>query len=176
MVIWLIGLSGSGKTTLGSEIARQWKAEQPNTVLVDGDQVRRIFRHDTQSSDYSLEGRRINAERIFELCAWLDAQNINVVCSILSVFPDLRIRNRKQLSDYFEVYLNPPFQTLLDRDTKGLYRKALSGEMDNMVGVDIPFPPPEEAHLEVDTSQPANIAELANHILQQAKEQAKIQA
>jgi adenylylsulfate kinase len=169
MLIWLIGLSGSGKTTLGREIARQWKAQEANTVLVDGDEVRRIFRQDLASADYSLEGRRLNAERIFELCVWLDQQQINVVCSILSIFPDLRAKNRKQFKRYFEVYLNPPFETLVERDTKGLYRQALAGQMQNMVGVDIPFPPPQAPDLEIDTSQPADIAELAGRILAQAR-------
>ncbi len=170
MVIWLIGLSGSGKTTLGREIAQQWKQQQPNTVLVDGDEVRRIFRQDLAPADYSMAGRRVNAERIFELCAWLDGQNINVVCSILSIFPDLRAKNREQLQRYFEVYLNPPFETLVERDTKGLYRKALSGEMSDMVGVDIPFPAPVTADLEIDTSLPADISILAGEILQQAQQ------
>lgn len=169
MVIWLIGMSGSGKTTLGREIVRQWKQQQSNTVLVDGDEVRRIFRQDQAEADYSLAGRRLNAERIFELCVWLDQQQINVVCSILSVFPDLRAKNRKHFQHYFEVYLNPPFQALVERDTKGLYRKALAGQMPNMVGVDIPFPPPEAADMEIDTSLPADIAELARGILEQAR-------
>lgn len=169
MVIWLIGLSGSGKTTLGREVARQWKQQAPNTLLVDGDEVRRIFRQDTQATDYSLAGRRLNAERIFELCAWLDAQEINVVCSLLSIFPDLRTLNRTRFRHYYEVYLNPPMQTLIERDTKGLYRKALAGELRDMVGVDIPFPPPVGADLEIDTSQPADIAELARDILARAQ-------
>lgn len=172
MVIWLIGLSGSGKTTLGREIVHQWKSCAPNTVLVDGDEIRRVFRQDTQAADYSLAGRRANAERILELCAWLDAQDINVVCSILSIFPDLRARNREQFQRYFEVYLNPPMQTLLERDTKGLYRKALAGEISNVVGVDIAFPPPLTADLEIDTSQPTDVAELARHILKRAQESA----
>jgi adenylylsulfate kinase len=172
MVIWLIGLSGSGKTTLGREIAQQWKQQQPNTVLVDGDEVRRIFRQDLAAADYSMAGRRLNAERIFELCAWLDAQHINVVCSILSIFPDLREKNRAHFQRYFEVYLNPPFDTLVQRDTKGLYRKALAGEMSDMVGVDIPFPAPTSADLEIDTSNAADIVNLARSILEQAQRSA----
>ena len=161
MVIWLIGLSGSGKTTLGREIARQWKRQAPNTLLVDGDEVRRIFRQDTQAADYSVAGRRLNAGRIFELCAWLDAQEINVVCSILSIFPDLRALNRTRFRHYYEVYLNPPMQTLVERDTKGLYRKARSGQLPNMTGIDSPYEPPEQAELEIDASQgsPALLAE-----------------
>lgn len=168
MVIWLIGLSGSGKTTLATEIARQWRARAPNTLLVDGDEVRRIFGQDKQAADYTLTGRRMNAERILELCCWLDAQAQNLVCSVLSIFPDLRASARARFSRYFEVYLNPPMQTLVERDTKGLYHKALRGEMANMVGVDIPFPPPSAADMEIDTSLPADIPALAARILEAA--------
>lgn len=165
MVIWLIGLSGSGKTTLGRAMVAQWKRREANCVLVDGDEVRRIFGQDQAPADYSLAGRRRNAERILELCAWLDAQGIHVVCSILSLFPDLRASNRQRFSRYFEVYLNPPLQTLIERDTKGLYRKALAGEMRDMVGIDLPFPEPEHPDMTLDTSQPADIDALAGRIL-----------
>ena len=169
MVIWLIGLSGSGKTTLGTELVRQWQGTEPNTLLVDGDHVRRIFGQDKQAADYTLAGRRVNAERIFELCGWLDAQSHNVVCSVLSIFPDVRARGRQHFRRYFEVFLNPPLQTLVERDTKGLYRKALSGEITQVVGVDIPFPPPTDADLEIDTSQSADVPGLARHILEAAR-------
>lgn len=168
MVIWLIGLSGTGKTTLGTEIVRQWRAREPNTLLVDGDEVRRIFGQDKQPSDYSIAGRRVNAQRILELCAWLDAQAHNVVCSVLSIFPELRARGRASFSRYFEVYLHAPMQTLLERDSKGLYAKALRGELSDVVGVDIAFPPPVAADMTIDTSQSADIPALASRILDSA--------
>lgn len=171
MVIWLIGLSGSGKTTLGTEVVREWKTSEPNTLLVDGDEVRRIFRQDRAPADYTVPGRRANAERIFELCAWLDGQSHNVVCSVLSIFPDLRARARTSFRRYFEVFLNPPLETLFERDTKGLYRAARAGEMKHVVGVDIPFPPPQDADLELDTSRSADIARLAKTILDRARAQ-----
>ena len=169
MVIWLIGLSGSGKTTLGTELVRQWKMTEPNTLLVDGDEVRRIFRQDQQAADYTIAARRENAARILELCAWLDAQALNVVCSVLSIFPDLRACGRTRFRRYFEVFLNPPMQTLLARDTKGLYRKARAGEMKHVVGVDIAFPPPTGADLELDTSCSWDVPVLAKRILDEAR-------
>lgn len=169
MVIWLIGLSGSGKTTLGTEIVRQWKATELNTLLIDGDEVRRIFGQDKQEADYSIAGRRANAERICELCGWLDAQAHNVVCSVLSIFPDLRAHSRTRFRHYFEVFLNPPLRTLVERDTKGLYRKALSGELKQVVGMDIPFPPPTAADMEIDTSRAEDIPALARRILHEAR-------
>ena len=90
MVIWMIGMSGSGKTTLGREVVRQWRETTSNVVFLDGDEVREIFNKDRGEQAYTVEGRRRNAERITALCNMLDRQNINVVCSILSIFADMR--------------------------------------------------------------------------------------
>lgn len=142
MVIWLIGLSGAGKTTIGRQLYRRMKEADNATVLVDGDEIRAMFRHDIDTDAHTLEGRRINAERIRELCLWLDRQNINVVCCILSVFRESSDWNRQHYSRYFEVYVDAPMSVLEDRSTKDLYRKAKAGEIRNVVGVDIEWQPP----------------------------------
>jgi len=152
MVIWLIGLSGSGKTAIGRELYTLWKAKASNTVLVDGDEIRSIFKHDRHPDAYSLAGRAANAERIAELCAWLDRQGINVVCSILSVFEATRQWNRAQYARYFEVFISVPFDELVARDAKGLYGPALRGETKDVVGVDIAFPPPLAPDMIIDNS------------------------
>lgn len=152
MVIWLIGLSGSGKTTLGTEMARQLRARHPNTVLLDGDTLRQIFSFDQGTSPYSVEGRRINAERIVALCEMLDRQGIHVVCCILSIFADMRRDNRTRFSRYFEIFMDAPMETLRRRDVKGLYAATDAGKIPNVVGVHIPFEPPSESDLVVDSS------------------------
>lgn len=152
MIVWLIGLSGAGKTTIGRHVYRMCKAEASNTVFIDGDEVRAIFRHDQTDDDYSIKGRLQNAERITELCAWLDSQDINVVCCILSIFPEMRAQNAKRFSSYFEVYISASMETLEFRDGKGLYSGAKKGEIDNVVGVQIPFPEPIDSDLVVDNS------------------------
>jgi adenylylsulfate kinase-like enzyme len=150
MVIWLIGLAGSGKTTIGREVYRQWKMTAPNTVLVDGDEIRKIFGHDQGPHCYTVEGRRQNAERIAEICAWLDRQQVNVVCCILSIFRDVERRNRQIYSRYFEVFIDAPLDIVIKRDTKNLYGPALRGEMRNVVGVDIEFKPPVNPDMVID--------------------------
>ncbi len=142
MVVWLIGLSASGKTTLGNHLYNLWKPSAPNTALVDGDAIRSIFKHDKGVDPYSIEGRRENADRICDICAWLDSQDINVICCILSIFEESREWNRKMYSDYFEVYISVPMEILKKRETKKLYEQALNGKMKNVVGIDIPFIPP----------------------------------
>ena len=140
MILWIIGLSGCGKTTIGRKIYQSKKNDNPATVLIDGDEIRKIFNHDGNSDAYNLEGRRINSERIFQLCYWLDKQGIDVICCILSIFPDHRKRNKEVFSNYKEVYLNASFDTLRARRT--IYDEALSGKIKNVVGIDIDFPPP----------------------------------
>ncbi len=152
MVIWLIGLSGAGKTTIGKRVYQEWKKHEPNTVLVDGDEIRELFSVNHSDSDYSLDGRRKNAERIKQLCAWLDRQGINVVCNILLLFGDVSEWNRENLSGYLEVYVSTPLDVVKKRDSKGLYSAAERGEMKNVVGMDIPFPPPVSPDLTIDNS------------------------
>ena len=101
MVIWLIGLSGAGKTTLANKVVADANNKNLNTVLIDGDVVREIFGNDL---DYSLEGRLLNANRICQLGKFLDDQGINVVCAILSIFPENRDWNRRNLNNYYEEF------------------------------------------------------------------------
>ena len=170
MVVWLIGLSGAGKTTIGRHLYELWRSQAPNTVLVDGDEVRAIFGDDRNPADYTVEGRRRNNRRMAEICAWLDGQGINVICCTLSNFPERSIWNRETYSDYFEVYVTAPMEVLEARDTKGLYARARSGEMDSVVGVDIPFIPPERPDLTVDTSNGSDPLTIAAEILKRTEE------
>ena len=171
MVIWVIGLSASGKTTLGREIYKQWKTKRPDTVLVDGDEMRRIFGQDNVTSSYTVEERKRNADRICELCAWLDRQGINVVCCILSLFEESRNWNRATYLKYFEVYIVVPMDVLFQRDVKGLYAKARSGEIKNVVGVDIPFTPPQHPDFVFNNSNNrSDFQDIAREILARIKE------
>ena len=171
MVIWLIGLSGAGKTTIGKSVYREWKNREPNTVLVDGDEIREIFSQDNSGSDYSIEGRRKNAERIKQLCAWLDRQGINVVCNILLLFGDVSDWNRENLSAYLEVYVSTPLEVVKARDSKGLYSAAEKGDMKNVVGVDIPFPTPASPDITIDNSDSGiRHQEVAVQILSRVRE------
>jgi len=171
MVVWLIGLSRAGKTTIGRELYRQWKDLEPNTVLIDGDEIRAIFQHDVDESFYALDGRRKNADRICQICAWLDRQEINVVCCILSIFEESRQWNRINLSEYFEVYIEVSFDRLIDRDNGRLYNLALKGKLKNVVNVDIPFHEPDNPDYVFNNSEPReDFSLVAADILQRAKE------
>ena len=164
MIIWLVGLSGSGKTTIGREIYKLWKPLAPNTVMVDGDDVRRILGHDSDPANYTVEGRYENARRIVEICRRLDQQGINVICCILCIFEDIMEQNRERYSDYFQVYLDAPIELLQERDPKGLYHRVVKGNEKNVVGIDIPFSPPQHSDMVIsmnkETLSPVELAHL----------------
>ena len=169
MVIWLIGLSGSGKTTLGREMFNQLRQRAPNTVFLDGDEVREVFGLDRGDRSYTLEGRLLNAERLTGLCRMLDRQGLHVVCCVLSIFPEMRASNREIFSSYFEVFLDVPLEILQKRDVKGLYEAARDGRVTNVVGLDIPFPRPGSADLVIDTSGTSDgLVEIAADVLRRA--------
>lgn len=139
MVIWLIGLAGAGKTVIGKELYKKLGEKYDNIVFLDGDAIRNIMGNDL---GHTLNDRKKNADRICQLCKFLDTQNIHVICSILSIFHESQEWNRNNYKQYFEVFIDVSRDTLIKRDQKGLYSKALRGEIENVVGVDIPFPSP----------------------------------
>lgn len=156
MVIWLIGISGSGKTTLGDIIFKALKETRNDWVFLDGDGLREVWGGEL---GHSIADREVNAKRISKLCYLLDQQNVNVIASVLSIFPSWQTWNRENFSSYFEVYVKADISTVIERDTKGLYERSLKGELKDVVGVDIPFPEPVEADIVIETSDPDETAE-----------------
>jgi adenylylsulfate kinase len=170
MIILLSGLVGSGKTSIGRCLYEIWKAEAPNTVLVDGDEVRSLVRFNSGDDAYSLEGRHAAASRYCDILTWLDGQDINVICCTISFFEDLRERNRRDLSNYFEVFISVPMEILKQRDVKNLYERAFRGEVKNVVGVDLLLTSPEKPDMIVDNSSDrSNFMDIAEEIIRRAR-------
>ena len=149
MVIWLIGISGAGKTTIGTKLSEKLQETRDCWGFLDGDNLRVVWGGEL---GHTITDREVNAKRISKLCQLLDKQNINVIASVLSIFPSWQDWNRKNLSSYIEVYVKADLNTVIDRDTKGLYEKAIKGNLKNVVGVDIEFPEPMKADIVINTS------------------------
>jgi adenylylsulfate kinase len=164
MVIWIIGLSGVGKTTLGRQLYEKLKIKTPNLVYLDGDDLRKVW---NDEKDYSLEARKYNAARISNLCKLLDSQDIHVVASVLSIFPEWQKWNREKLSNYYQVYLTVPLDILKERDSKGLYNQE---NPKNVVGIDIDFPEPYMSDLTLESygenSSPKKLLEKVHSSIQ----------
>ena len=146
MVIWLIGMSGSGKTTIAQELIRLLRrpSDTEKWVLIDGDIFRNIMGEDV---GHSIEERKKNADRICALCSFLDKQGINVLACVLSIFHESQDWLQNNINGYKQVYIKVNYEILKRRDNKQLYERAERGEIDNVVGVQIPFPEPKNSTL-----------------------------
>ena len=149
MVIWIVGLSASGKSTLAEEVTQALRQRRRPVALLDGDMLREVFAND---AGHDVAGRALNAQRLSYLSRFLSVQGIDVVAAVLSIFPDWQKWNRENIEDYFQVHLEVDLQVLLRRETKSIYKRALAGEMPNVVGVDIPFPEPYMTDLQINNN------------------------
>jgi adenylylsulfate kinase-like enzyme len=166
-LIWITGLAGSGKTTIGKKIYYKLKEKYVNTVFLDGDIFREIL---DNNFGYTIEDRLQIAVRIHKLCLFLTEQNINVVCATMSLFKEIYKLNRKYIKNYFEIFIECDMDELIRRDKKRLYSGALSGEIKNVVGIDLPYDKPEQCDLVIDNNEKNELEEKVQKILKLIKE------
>ncbi len=159
-VIWITGLAGSGKTTLGRAVYEALRREISHVVYLDGDGFREIFGH----SGYDRESRIEISKKRSALCAFLASQGIHVVATAISMFDEIYRLNRQNIPHYLEVYVKCEMEELIRRDQKNLYTKALKGEIQEVVGVDIAFDEPS-AHVVIDNTLWGSIDEKRDRIL-----------
>lgn len=163
MIIWIIGLSGSGKTKLSKELFKS-KIINSNFISIDGDEFRQSISDDL---GYSYKDRKKNAERISKLVAYLSKKNLNIIVSVLSNYPQWLDWNKKNIKNYFQVYLKVDKQKLFTRNKKKLY---LSKKI-NVVGKDIKFNEPLNNNLTlINNFKKQNIKKFKNKILKIVKE------
>lgn len=148
MVIWLTGLSGSGKSTIAAEFIKVVKPKLPSLVLIDGDVVGNIFGGDLT---YAEGDRQKQINRIQNIAKFLNDQSIPVIVTALYSNPELLQWNRENLHGYYEVYVNTPFSTVVERDVKGIYQSIGAVIKPNIVGFDIPWQEPKSSDLIIET-------------------------
>ena len=164
-VVWITGLSGAGKSTLAAALAKRLRQAGEKVVHLDGDGVRAIV---GDNIGHAPDERLANAYRIARFCAFLQQQDVMVVCSTMSLFPEVWAWNRRHLDPYTEVYLRVSIDELRSRDQRNLYSGAASGEVTNVVGVDVHFSEPVQAHItltnETEGDLHANLEILVAHL------------
>ena len=133
-VYWITGLSGAGKSTIGSLFYSHLKQKNENVILLDGDSLREVF---SNNQKYSLKDREQLSMQYSRLSKLLVSQGFDVVISTISMFHDTRAWNRKNILNYVEVYIEVPVNILIERDQKKLYSRALRGEINNVMDIDI---------------------------------------
>ena len=149
-VIWFTGLSGSGKTTLAKEVGCKLRARGMRYVQrLDGDVVRQDL---TRDLGFSKEDRNENIHRVTFVAELLSKNGVATICAFISPYREARETARARCHNFVEVYVECPLATLIERDPKGLYKKALSGEIKGFTGIDDPYEVPERAEVVIDTT------------------------
>lgn len=141
----MTGLSGAGKTTISTLLYRYLREKKDNVVLIDGDAIREVY----QNKDYSEEGREKISYINMRLCKMLTDQGIDVIIAVIGMRDAYRKWNRENIANYFEIYLEVPMEILLARDSKGLYSRALRGEVINVYGIDMPYEEPKHPDIKI---------------------------
>ena len=153
LVIWLTGLSGAGKTTLGRAIRKELLETGRAVELLDGDEVRENLSH---GLGFSKEDRDRNVGRIGFVARLLARNGVTVLVSAISPYRQSRDDARRLIEGdgvrFLEVYVRCPLETLIDRDVKGLYKKALAGEVLHFTGISDPYEAPLAPDCVVDSS------------------------
>lgn len=148
-VYWITGLSGAGKTTVGTLLFQYLKSKKENVVLLDGDIIRTVY---VEGTGYSTEERKRLAYQDARLCRMLSDQNIDVVYCGISMYEECREWARDHIPHYKVIYLAVPMETLIERDKKQLYSRALRGEISEVVGIDLPWDEPVNPDVCIDNS------------------------
>jgi adenylyl-sulfate kinase len=150
-VLWFTGLSGSGKTTLAGVLKVKLEQRGNEVKIIDGDTVReKLHRHLGFSPEDICENNRLVAQ----LCQKYVTEYDFLLVPVIAPFRRSRLLVREQLSPFYsEIYVKASVDACIERDVKGLYKKALAGKIDNFIGVsaEVPYEPPEKAELIVDT-------------------------
>jgi adenylylsulfate kinase len=148
-VLWFTGLSGSGKSTIANEVENELFKMGYHTYLLDGDNIRHGLNKDLGFDD---KNRVENIRRISEVAKlFLDSGTITL-SAFISPFIDDRQKARDIIgSDFIEVFIDTPFEECAKRDPKGLYKKALNGEIKNFTGLDSPYEKPLNPDVHIDT-------------------------
>ena len=152
-VVWFTGLSGSGKSTLAHGLDAVLRGRGLKVEVLDGDVVRT---HLSKGLGFSKEDRDTNIRRIGFVCKLLARNSVVAIAAAISPYREIRDEVRRDVGDFVEVYMKCPLQVLLERDVKGLYAKALQGEIPNFTGVSDPYEEPLNAEvvLESDRQSP----------------------
>jgi adenylylsulfate kinase len=141
-VLWFTGLSGSGKSTLSKMVEERLLERGVPVEVLDGDEVRT---HLSKGLGFSKEDRDTNIRRIGYVANLLARNGVCAITAAISPYREIRdeVRRRvEQRATFVETYLNCPMEKLLERDVKGLYKKALAGEIPHFTGVSDPYEPP----------------------------------
>jgi adenylyl-sulfate kinase len=148
-ILWFTGLSGAGKSTISAVVAERLRAHGAKVEVLDGDVVRT---HLSKGLGFSKEDRDTNIRRIGFVCELLARNGVIAIGAAISPYRAIRDEIRSRIPNFVEVYVECPLEVLVGRDVKGLYKKALAGEIKEFTGVSDPYEPPLDAEVVAHTA------------------------
>jgi adenylyl-sulfate kinase len=148
--VWFTGMSGAGKSTVSKIVQERLRAAGAKVELLDGDIVRT---HLSKGLGFSKEDRDTNIRRIGFVCELLTRNGVIAIVAAISPYREVREEVRSKIANFVEVYVTAPIEVLAERDVKGLYKKALAGEIASFTGVSDPYEPPVNPEVTIDSSR-----------------------
>ncbi len=148
--LWFTGLSGAGKTTIAEIVERELRQRLGTVEVLDGDIVRTNL---SKGLTFSREDRNTNVLRIGFVANLLTRNGVGVIVSAISPFKEARDQVRRRIIDFVEVFVDAPLEVCAERDVKGLYKKAFSGEIPQFTGVSDPYEAPNAPDLVLKTAE-----------------------
>ncbi len=147
-VIWLTGIPASGKTTLANELKKYYDQNSHPCDILDGDEIRKTLSKDL---GFSPEDRKEHNRRVIFIAKILAKNGVTTIIPLISPYRETRNNARKELPNFFEVWVKASLDECKRRDPKGLYKKAEAGELQNLTGLQAPYEEPQNPELIVDT-------------------------
>ena len=148
--MWFTGLSGAGKSTLSERLFEKLKQAGAKVELLDGDEVRT---HLSKGLGFSKEDRDTNVHRLGFVCQLLSRNGVIAIVAAISPYRETRNQVRAKMENFVEIYVHCPIEVLAERDVKGLYKRALAGEIANFTGISDPYEAPTSPEVTVDSSK-----------------------
>lgn len=148
--LWFTGLPCSGKSTLAEAIEARMRTQSLRVELLDGDVIRTNL---SKGLGFSREDRDTNIRRVGFVCDLLSRNGVAAIAACISPYRSVREELRGQIANFVEIYARCPLEVCIERDVKGMYAKALRGEMKCFTGIDDPYEEPLQPHIVVDTDQ-----------------------
>jgi len=164
--LWFTGLPCSGKTTLADAVAEELRRRGLRVERLDGDVVRRTLSRDL---GFSREDREENIRRVAFVAKLLTRNGVAVLTSFVSPYRKMREEARREIGDFVEVYVKCPLEVCMQRDVKGMYKRALAGEIENFTGVSDPYEEPLNPEIVVETDK-ESVEACVNKILRKLEE------
>lgn len=167
-VIWLTGLSGSGKSTIARNLEVSLFNSGIHTIILDGDNTRMSINRDL---DFSAADRQENIRRVAEVAKLFNDAGVVVITAFISPFREDRTLAKAIIGEdcFVEVFVDTPLEVCMERDAKGLYRKAVNGELKDFTGISSPYEEPVNPQIRVSTANqlPEETVHIIIHHLQQ---------